>query len=219
MKALFAGRVEDSSKGVLWLREILDGLPNSIRLTVVGDGPDLQKLKRRLANHTDRVSFAGAVSPKNIPEVMAEHDVLIMPSRFEGLGLTLIEAMAGGCVPVVSQIRGVTDTVVDNEINGFLFPVGNYTAAAHAIARLDSQRDLLDQMSILARDVIPKRYSIDRMAARYSEVINAALSERIELSPTLDINDWFIPAGLRAGLRTYLPTPLKNWLRVVRERL
>jgi hypothetical protein len=37
--------------------------------------------------------------------------------------------------------------------------------------------------------------------------------------PSLDFDQWSIPLGLRSGLRTYIPLPVKNWLRVVRERL
>ncbi|MQB12228.1 glycosyltransferase family 1 protein [Agrobacterium sp. ICMP 6402] len=219
LKALFVGRIEDASKGVMWLREILDASPEAVRLTIVGDGPDMGKLQRRLAGHGGRVSYAGAVQLSDIPVIMASHDVLIMPSRFEGLGMTMIEAMAGGCVPVVSHIRGVTDTIVETGRNGFLFPIGNYTAAANAIARLHADRDLLERMSIAGKEMVLNRFSIERMAARYNEVITGTLNDRPGLSTVLRMEDWSIPAGLRPGFRTYLPLPLKNWLRVVRERL
>lgn len=133
--------------------------------------------------------------------------------------MTMIEAMAGGCVPVVSHIRGVTDTIVETGRNGFLFPIGNYTAAANAIQRLHADRDLLERMSIAGKDMVLNRFSIERMAARYYEVIAATLNNRPGLSAVLRMEDWSIPAGLRPGFRTYLPLPLKNWLRVVRERL
>ncbi len=219
LRVLFVGRVEDASKGILWLREILDALPEAVSLTVVGDGPDMAKLKRRLVGHWKRVSYMGAVPPENIPSIMAEHDVLIMPSRYEGLPMTLVEAMASGCVPVASHLRGVTDTIVENGVNGFLFPVGNYTAAANAIARLAADRDLLERMSGAAREVVPRRFSIGQMASRYYDIINSLVTARPGISPPLDIEDWSTPAGLRPGLRTYVPLPIKNWLRVVRERL
>jgi glycosyltransferase involved in cell wall biosynthesis len=219
LRLLFVGRIEDASKGVLWLREILDALPETVALTIVGDGPDMEKLKRRLSGHSKRVSYLGSVSAEQVPAIMAEHDVLIMPSRYEGLPMTLIEAMAGGCVPVVSHIKGVTDTVVDDGKTGLLFPVGNYTAAANAIARLHGDPELLQRMSIAARSVAPQRYGIDKMAARYREVISSIEMKRPRLAPLLDIDAWTVPSGLQPGLRTYIPLPLKNWLRVVRERL
>jgi len=219
LRALFVGRIEDASKGVLWFREILDGLPETVSLTIAGNGPDMKKLKRRLASHWKRVDYLGAVPPENIPSIMAQHDALIMPSRYEGLPMTLIEAMAAGCVPIVSHIRGVTDTIVENGTNGFLFPVGNYTAAVNAILRLHNDRDLLERMSTSAQELAPKRYSLEKMASRYHDVISALTIERPEVLPMLDIDAWSTPAGLRPGLRTYVPLPIKNWLRVVRERL
>lgn len=99
LKVLFVGRIEDASKGVMWLREILDASPEAVRLTIVGDGPDMGKLRRRLDGHGHRVSYAGSVQLSDIPVIMASHDVLIMPSRFEGLGMTMIEAMAAWLRP------------------------------------------------------------------------------------------------------------------------
>lgn len=219
LRCLFVGRIEDASKGVLWLREILDGLPETVTLTVAGNGPDLPRLKRRLSSHAGRVDYLGSVRRELIPSLMARHDVLIMPSRYEGFGMTLIEAMAGGCVPVVSHIRGVTDTIVDDDMTGFLFPVGNYRMAAQAVLRLNGDRSRLARMSAAARDAALERYDIHRMAERYHEVIRPLAIDTPRLSPLLDIDQWAIPAGLRPGLRTYVPLPLKNWLRVLRERI
>ena len=219
LHALFVGRIEDASKGVLWLREILDALPESISLTIVGDGPDMHKLKRRLANHGRRVQYLGALPAKDIPPIMAGHDVLIMPSRFEGLPVTLIEAMAAGCVPVASHIRGVTDTVIDSGKSGMLFPVGNHAAAANAVTRLHRDRRLLESMSVAARETVSRSFGLQKMADRYHDVIATAVRNRPKLAPVLAIDEWAIPQGLRPGLRTYVPLPIKNWLRVIRERL
>ena len=218
IRLLFAGRIEDASKGVFWLREILDGLPETITLTVVGDGPDMAKLNRRLGTHKDRVVFAGAVPASLVSGYMAEHDILIMPSRYEGLPMTLIEAMAAGCVPVVSEIKGVTDTIVEDGLNGMLFPVGNYMAASRAIMKLDADRELLRSMSRSARETVTNHHGVQEMAERYNDVLNSLKVGRPKLAPPLDIEAWEIPRGLQPGLRTYIPLPLKNWLRVMRER-
>lgn len=220
LNLLFLGRIEDASKGVLWLPPILEGLPGSVKLTIAGDGPDIARLKARFgaANGT-RVFYEGAVSPHKIPELVAHHDVMIMPSRFEGFGMTLIEAMAAGCVPVVSNIRGVTDTIVDDGVDGMLFPVGNYGQAVRHIAGLDRDRNLLAQMSAAAIKKVAEKFSSDEMARRYHEVIASIKPDSLDLSPPLDIDAWSFPPGLRPGLRTYIPAPLKNWLRVMRERL
>jgi hypothetical protein len=57
------------------------------------------------------------------------------------------------------------------------------------------------------------------MARRYNDVIRSIERNPPKLVPSLDFDQWSIPLGLRSGLRTYIPLPVKNWLRVVRERL
>lgn len=221
LRALFLGRIEDASKGVFWLPPILDSLPPSVTLTIAGDGPDLGRLRTRFSPQSNaRVFYEGAVRPDQVPELLARHDVIVMPSRFEGLPMTLIEAMAAGCVPVVSNIRGVTDTIIDDGQDGLLFPVGNYGQASRLIATLDRDRDVLQQMSTAARQKIADRFSADEMARRYHAVIASLDAEEgLNVMPPLDLDEWSFPPGLRPGLRTYIPGPLKNWLRVMRERL
>ncbi|CAD7044355.1 glycosyltransferase family 1 protein [Pseudorhizobium endolithicum] len=219
LRLLFVGRIEDSSKGVFWLREIIDALPETIKLTIVGDGPDMGKLQRRLVPYKSRVVFEGAVPGTDVAGYMATHDVLVMPSRFEGFPMTLLEAMAAGCVPVVSEIKGVTDTIVREGQNGVLFPVGDYTAASRAVVQLNSERNLLNCMSAAARETVSMHYSIDGMAQRYHDVLKTLKLFSPMLAPPFEMESWRLPPGLRPGLRTYIPLPLKNWLRVMRERI
>ncbi|MEK1886684.1 MAG: glycosyltransferase family 4 protein [Phyllobacterium sp.] len=218
LKTLFLGRIEDSSKGVFWLPTILDNSPSSVRMTIAGNGPDLEQLRNRMSRHSERVTFLGAVSPDRVPDLLHSHDALVMPSRFEGYPLTLIEAMAAGCVPIVSHIRGVTDTIVKNGSNGFLFPVGDCQAAGRLVARLQGDRAEFASASGAARQIAEQSFTVEGMASRYYNVISRMRVKRPVLAPALDLDDWALPRGLRPGLRTYLPKPVKNWLRVVRER-
>jgi glycosyltransferase involved in cell wall biosynthesis len=219
LRVLFVGRIEDASKGVLWLPAIMDNLQGAIELTIAGDGPDMPKLKGQLKRHAGRISYAGFVHPEKVPALMSEHDILIMPSRFEGLPMTLIEAMAAGCVPVASNIRGVTDTIIDHGEDGMLFPVGNAAKAADLIGALSGNPDLLNKMSGAARNKVADKFAMTEMARRYRDIIRSVEANPPTLAPPLDFDQWTIPPGLRSGLRTYIPLPVKNWLRVARERL
>jgi glycosyltransferase involved in cell wall biosynthesis len=218
LRLLYLGRVEDQAKGVFWLPRICRELPPSITLTVAGDGPDLLRLKARCKALGSRVQFRGAVAPSMIGKLLAEHDVLLMPSRFEGLGLTLVEAMAAGCVPVASHIQGVTDIVVEHGVDGCLFPVGDTRAAARAIVRLAEERATLTEMSARAGRKAHDHFGVGLMAERYRELIDGLRYSQPTIASSLDLAAWRLPAGLRPGLRTYLPTSLKNVLRTLRER-
>jgi glycosyltransferase involved in cell wall biosynthesis len=217
---LSLGRVEDASKGVLWLPRILvrlNGLPCT--LTVAGDGPDLDALRRECASFGQRVRFLGAVPGDQVPGVMAEHDVLVFPSRFEGFGLTLAEAMAMGCVPVASAIRGVTDAVVDHGRTGFLFPVGDLDRAAQAVRRILGEPGLLERMSMAARIEARRRFDADRAATAYAALLQNLRADPPAIAPPLPLHEWHYPRGLGDGrLRRFVPRRVKNLLRELLER-
>lgn len=217
LRLLYLGRIEDQAKGVLLLPRILRRLPNSVTLTVAGDGPDLAKLKRRCREFGERVRFLGAVGYDETAPLLAQHDVMIMPSRFEGFGLTLVEAMAMGCVPVVSHIRGVTDSIVSDGHDGLLFPVGDTKAAARQIARLEHDRGLLRSISAAGRATARGGFGLATMADRYHGLLRRLAAEPPKIAAPLNLADWEMPSGLHAGLRTYLPTPVKNVLRRLKE--
>ncbi|MEA1049009.1 glycosyltransferase family 4 protein [Lamprobacter modestohalophilus] len=220
LRLLFLGRLKDIDKGVFWLPEILARLPeHAVRLSVAGDGPDRTALEDRCAGLGERIRFLGRVPPEQVPALAASHDVFLFPSRFEGLPLTLVEAMAAGCVPVATRIKGVTDFVVRDGHTGLLFPIGDVEAAAASIRTLVDDPSRLAAMSLAARQSIEGRFDRAQMASAYAGVLQAVQDDPPALKPPLPLSRWAYPRGLRSGMRTLLPTGVKNWLRVWRERL
>jgi glycosyltransferase involved in cell wall biosynthesis len=185
---------------------------------VAGDGPDRAELLRRLEPFRGRVAWLGPVAPAAVPGLCARHDAFLMPSRYEGFGQALIEAMAGGCVPVASRLRGVTDRIVAHGASGFLFPVGDVAGAAEAVRRLAQAPGPLAAMGATARAEVAGRFGLDRQAAAYMALIRA-----VEALPDSAVAPaparWSRPPGLGPGLRTLLPEPVKRRLRAWRERL
>ena len=217
LRVLFLGRVKDEDKGVFWLPGIIERLPDAaVEFHVVGDGPDLPELKRRCARFGGRVRFWGRVPPNEVPEACLDRDVILLPSRYEGLGLSLVEAMATGCVAVASRIRQVTDFVVEDGVSGFLFPIGDIAGAAEGIRRLAVDRELWQRMSIAARGCVSERFALGKMAQSYERIITEVLANPVPTSAPLDVQRWSYPRGMRAGLRSWLPTPVKNFLRGLR---
>ena len=127
--------------------------------------------------------------------------------------------MAAGCVPIVSRIRGVTDAIVRDGETGFLFPVGEVRAAADAVRRLALDPGALQRMAAAARTDVRESFGVEVMAARYAAILHATRANPRPIAPPLPLERWRYPAGLNPGLRTYLPTGLKNTLRLWRERL
>jgi glycosyltransferase involved in cell wall biosynthesis len=219
LRLLSLGRIIDSDKGVFWLPKIMKLLADCpAKLTIAGDGPDLAELKRRCIHLDDKVRFLGRISPGRVPGLLAEHDVFLFPSRFEGLGLSLVEAMGSGCVPVASRIKGVTDFVVRDGEDGFLFEIGDVRAASEYIRTLANERGLLARLADAAQKNVCGRFEINAMAKAYAEVVGQVMKAPRDITRPLPIDEWVYPAGLKPGLRTYLPSGLKKWLRLWRER-
>ncbi len=223
LHVLCHGRIDDAVKGVFWLPEIMARAARAgadLRLTVSGDGPDLAALKQRFqaAGLSGRVRFTGPVPRRAIPAHMAEHEALLLPSRFEGCSVTLLEAMAAGCVPIASRIRDVTDFLVRDEIDGLLFAPGSVRRASAHLARLASDPAAASLLSRSAR-MTALRFTLRRQAEHYASIFALVLDHARETAPPLDMEAWSLPPGLRPGLRSSLPQPVKNILRVARERI
>lgn len=217
LKILSIGRIDEAAKGLFWLPDILSNLQDqSLSLTVAGDGPDLPELKKRMKACKVPASFIGNVMPEDVPLLMSQHNVMIMPSRYEGFGLTIIEAMAAGCVPIVSRIRGVTDEIITDGENGLLFPIGDTRRAAACISQLNEDRKLLARMSANARDSVKELFRQATNAKAYAELIIRIQNNPPKIATPLDIENWSLPRQLRPSLRSYLPKNIKNFLRTLR---
>jgi glycosyltransferase involved in cell wall biosynthesis len=174
------------------------------------------KLERMCAGLATKVQFLGRVPPAAIPRVLSEHEVLLAPSRYEGLPLVLIEAMAAGCVPVATRLRGVTDYIVTHGADGLLFEMGAVKEAARLIQGLHNDRNTLARLSSAGPVSTQRRFSVAEMAAGYRRLLDSLPATTVR--PPLPLSEWKYPHGLRGGLRTYLPLGIKNELRRLRER-
>ncbi|MBC2886425.1 glycosyltransferase family 4 protein [Ochrobactrum sp. CM-21-5] len=219
VRLLYLGRVEDNSKGVFWLPSILKSLQCPYSLTVAGDGPDLAQLRKRLAPFHDKVQFTGWVAPENVPHLARHHDILIMPSRYEGFGLTLIEAMSQGCPAVVSHIGGVTDTIVTHGKDGVLFPVGDWRKAVRLINELATNPSLLTSMADAAIEKVATSFDSTTAGSAYLNLLERLRKDPPVVHVPLQLSSWTMPLALHTSLRSHLPRPVKNWLRHMRERL
>lgn len=85
-------------------------------LTVIGDGPQLESLKKIGAQN---VKFLGRLPQENVLQEMKKHDIFILPSINETFGMVYLEAMASGCVTICTKNDGIDGIIKDGE-NGFL---------------------------------------------------------------------------------------------------
>jgi glycosyltransferase involved in cell wall biosynthesis len=137
-------------KGVEVLLEAFGQVPEG-HLHIVGDGHrrrsyEAQAVRLGLA----RVCFHGELSDSELSRVFASSHVIVLPSisMMEAFGLSLLEGMRIGCVPVASNLPGVAEVVGDA---GILVPPGDAKGLAEALCGLQRDRALLARLSHRAR--------------------------------------------------------------------
>jgi glycosyltransferase involved in cell wall biosynthesis len=153
LNVLFNGRLLHLQKRVLDLPKIsrqLAQLGASIKLTIVGDGPDLPQL-REAFGQGDHISYRllWPRAPWEMAKLLEEHDVFLQVSEFEGASVSLMEAMVAGMVPVVTKTESGTE-FLENGRNAILCPVGNVDAIASSLADLVRNRSRIPELSSAA---------------------------------------------------------------------
>jgi glycosyltransferase involved in cell wall biosynthesis len=146
---------------------VADTLP-SAHLLVVGWGTLEAELRAAVRERglTDSVTVTGRV-----PEIhgyYAAADAFVLSSEFEGLPVTLLEAMAAGCPVVATDIPGVTEVVVDGE-TGRLVPPGDHEGLAEALLDMgDATRR--EAFGAAGRERVEGQFSVERMADDHVEL-------------------------------------------------
>ena len=152
LRLLFLGRLTQG-KGVFDLPKIdrsLSAAGLSARWTIIGDGPDGCELMSLLPP-SERVHYTSPSSNDEVLALCAECDILVLPTRFEGFPVALLEAMSAGLVPVVSDLPSGIPEVVD-VATGFRVVIGDIDGFVAPIVALDRDRARLEAMSRAARN-------------------------------------------------------------------
>lgn len=167
----FAGR-NRPHKGISYLIDAARYLPveSSIHFLLLGRLEADKKLKRQIDSspYSDRIHRVGF--RENAPAVFAASDVFIMPStKREGLSRAVIEAMACGTVPIVTDVGGLPELVEDHA-SGFVVPPKDAGAIAQAITKLYNNKKMAEKMGENARNRIRTRFHIDRTVKETMDV-------------------------------------------------
>lgn len=122
-----------------------------VRLLIVGDGSlrDEMKTQAEQARISERVEFMGQIPQEELRAQYDRINILLMPSRSEGFGLTALEGMARGCVPIVANTGGLPEVVADG-IDGLLHTPQSVDDIAQKIKSILSDPVLFEKLSSAA---------------------------------------------------------------------
>lgn len=187
VRIAWVGRIQESQKRVSDIPRIASLLREAgqnVHVDIVGDGPDHRVLIDAVAaaGLTHDTTFHGWLPAHDVWRVLARSDVLLLPSNFEGMSVSVMEALMAGCPVVASRVSGIEDyekhPLAANCLRAYA--VGDVTEATKKIREVCAVPR--GQRRSDARRFAVSEFSIERCAERYRSLI-AGLSPNATSRP------------------------------------
>ncbi len=143
-------------------------------LVFAGDGPERPHLEAtaRAAGLCGRIRFLGHVA--RVEDLYAELDMLVLPSRREGMPNVILEAMQYG-LPIVATRVGAIPEMITDHVSGLLVPAGDHSALARAMGAFLKDVNRARTFGRRARESLYPRFSPERRLARFEELYDGIL--------------------------------------------
>lgn len=171
LKIIQVGRMEPQKGHDVSLsafKLLLSEIPDAT-LLFVGDGP----LRKQLEMKAEEIGILGKVkflgTRDDVPKILKEASLFWMPSRFEGFGIALLEAMASQLPTVSTNVGGLSKIVV-NGVTGFLIPPDDPVALSQASIKILKSPSLAKSMGAAGRRRVEELFSLDRTTMEYCSI-------------------------------------------------
>ncbi|MBX3426825.1 MAG: glycosyltransferase family 4 protein [Pirellulales bacterium] len=148
-----------------------------VGFVVFGEGQLRSQLEAHIAARRLQDRFVLPGFHSDLAPLLAELDVVALPSLAEGLPVILLEAMAAGLPIVATRVGGIPEAVLADE-TGLLVPPNDAEALAAGLERLLDDEELRDRLGAAARARVAAEYSCERQAARYYDLFQRVLGNQ-----------------------------------------
>lgn len=178
LRLVYAGRLEHSPKRVVSLVHMsraltARGIPHE--LVIIGEGPAARDLAEA-ATGLPAILRLSPQPPERILGLLASADIAVLPSRYEGLSISTIEAMSRGCVPVVARTNsGAAELLGHNQRGVIVDLADNATDEETGLALAQGVIDAalrLDELSVAAHAHAQSHLSIDAHAKTVATMLD-----------------------------------------------
>lgn len=173
VRIVFAGRfMEQKNPGHLveaLLR--LSGLP--WQCAMLGDGPLLESIRARLAGSplADRFWLPGWVTPEHVLAEFSRSDILVLPSRSEGLSVVAVQALAMGLAMLLSDAGGNLELVHEG-VNGSIFPAGDVDALTGRLKLFIENPSMLQSAQAKSREMA-RKFDLSTIVSQYETLFSS----------------------------------------------
>lgn len=199
---LYVGRLDNSVKRVLDLFPVVRKLQQRnipVRLTVVGDGQEKIRIVKENSDLISKgiVNLVGTIPYEQVSRHYLQNDIFLLTSKHEGFSESLLEAMAYGCVPIVSDIKSGVPELILNGLNGFIITERKADVFADRIELLWRDQKKMKRMGKEAQKTITRGgFDVDTMVDKYRDLL-------CEVSPEIETHGYHRPRGIM---------PIPKWM-------
>jgi len=172
LQLVYSGRLAQTQKRIMDLAGVINECETRqlpVDFTILGDGPDAQAFREALPQTNNiGLKLLGTLSFQQAQQELGKAHAIVLTSEYEGLPLTLLESMAQGLVPVLTQFRSGLDELIDGGHNGLLSPVADQEKMVDNIEHLSKDVELRARIGRQARQTIASgSYNIEHCYEEY----------------------------------------------------
>lgn len=160
-KLIFVGRIVPQKNLTMLFRAISTPQLKNLTVSIIGEGPQMSLLKKITNEQSLNVKFYGIVDYTKLPAFYSNASIFVLPSLLEGNPKSLLEAMACGCIPIGTNVKGIND-VIKNGQNGILVDL-NQESLKNAIGKIIKNKRLSEKLSKNSRSYIVRHHDINKL--------------------------------------------------------
>ena len=166
-RVVFVGRLSQQKN----LFNLIDAMSQTnLNLDIYGQGELKDPLESHAQKKEVKVSFKGVVANNELPTILNQYHYYILPSKYEGMPKTLLEAMACSLVCIGTDVKGINE-VIEDGVNGFLAKTTDTADIVDAIARAINYSNP-NTISQNARLLIGENFSLDFFQKKEISIVN-----------------------------------------------
>ena len=179
LKAVFVGRLAKPKDPLALLRAVKslpEDLKSKIEIKIIGEGPKKKILEEYIrANELKNISLLGELPRSDVLRVIESSHIFVLISKWEGLPLSILEAMSGGLAVIASDVGGVGELIGGGA--GILIKRGDEQALREALENLITHPAEAEKLARTAFARVKKDFTLERMLKGTVEVYEVVLKE------------------------------------------
>lgn len=175
-RLIMVARFNEQKDQATLLKAIAQLNDHSIHLDLVGSGPAWESCKdlAKSLGIKDQVAFLG--DRRDVPDLLAQSQIFILSTHYEGLPISILEAMRSGLPVVATSVNGIPEEILHGQ-TGFLVARKDVSSLANALSTLIHSPNLRQQMGEAGRQKFLQEFTIERMIDEVKAVYEQVLKK------------------------------------------